>query len=67
VDLPISAPRGDFDVFRAGPRELFAITHSVPRGAQAPGGVVERLTGEQVTTRAWSTVLRIATHLAGSV
>jgi uncharacterized protein (DUF1697 family) len=59
LDLPIVTRRADLCVFAASERELFAVSRVEP-----PGGVVERLTGEPVTVRAWSTVTRIVRTLA---
>jgi uncharacterized protein (DUF1697 family) len=61
--LPIESPRGDWVVFAAGPREVFAVVRDVDGRRQSPGGVIERLAGERMTSRAWSTIDRIVTKL----
>lgn len=64
LSLPVESPRGDYTVFAAGPREVFAVVRDVDGRRQSPGGVVERLAGERMTSRAWSTITRIATKLS---
>ncbi|MDJ0768689.1 MAG: DUF1697 domain-containing protein [Ilumatobacter sp.] len=61
--LPIESTRGDWTVFDAGPREVFAVCRDVDGRRQTPGGVVERLAGERMTSRAWSTIERIVAKL----
>ncbi len=63
LHLPIESPRGDWVVFDAGPREVFAVNRDVDGRRQSPGGVVERLAGERMTSRAWSTIERIVSKL----
>jgi uncharacterized protein (DUF1697 family) len=58
IELPFVTRRGDLCIFAASDRELFAVSRVEP-----PGGVIERLTGEPVTVRAWSTVTRIVRTL----
>jgi uncharacterized protein (DUF1697 family) len=62
LDLPVMTAKADLCIFAAGDRELFAVSRVEP-----PGGVIERLTGEPVTVRAWSTVTRIVRTLTASV
>ena len=64
LQLPIESPRGDWVVFDAGPRDVFAVNRDVDGRRQSPGGVVERLAGERMTSRAWSTIDRIVSKLA---
>jgi len=64
LDLPITSPRGDWAVFGAGPREVFGAVRDVDGRRQSPAGVVERIAGEQMTSRAWSTIERIVSKLA---
>jgi uncharacterized protein (DUF1697 family) len=61
--LPIESARGDWIVFAAGPREVFGVCRDVDGRRQSPGGVVERLAGERMTSRAWSTIDHIVTKL----
>jgi uncharacterized protein (DUF1697 family) len=58
-DPPISSPRGDVEIFAAGPREVLAITRSIGGRTANPGALVERLTGVKVTTRNFNTIVRI--------
>lgn len=63
--LPLRAPNGDWSVFAAGATEVFSVTRAWPdRQPQDPGGVIQRIAGEPVTTRALGTLERIATKLA---
>ena len=65
-DVPVEATNGDWSVFAAGPRELFSVTRAWPdRQPQDPGGLVQRLAGEPVTTRAIGTLERIVAKLVG--
>lgn len=63
LELPIESRRGDWIVFGAGPAEVFAVVRDVDGRRQSPGGVVERLAGERMTSRAWSTIDRIVDKL----
>jgi uncharacterized protein (DUF1697 family) len=65
-ELPIVSQRGDFSVFLASGREVFSVTREIAGRTQAPGGVIERLAGERVTTRAWSTIERIVDKLSST-
>jgi uncharacterized protein (DUF1697 family) len=62
--LPIAAPNGDFVAFGAGPAELFSVViDRHDRQPSAPGGYLERLAGEPVTTRALGTIERVVARL----
>lgn len=64
IALPVRAPNGDWEVFAAGPREVFSVTRAWPdRQPQDPGGVIQRTAGEPVTTRALGTIERIVAKL----
>lgn len=64
LPLPLRAPNGDWEVFAAGRREVFAVTRSrADRQPQDPGGVIQRAAGEPVTTRVLATVERIVAKL----
>jgi uncharacterized protein (DUF1697 family) len=64
LDLPLWSPRRDVVVFDAGPQELFSVAVRFPDGtSRGSGGLIERATGARVTSRAWSTVMRILTAL----
>jgi len=64
VELPLSAPNGDWSVFDTGPAEVFSVTRAWPdRQPNDPGGTIQRIAGEPVTTRAISTIERIVAQL----
>lgn len=64
LTLPVRAPNGDWSVFAAGAREVFSVTRAQPdRQPRDPGGVIQRLAGEPVTTRAVGTLERIVATL----
>ena len=58
-DLPIVSPGGHLTVFHATPWEVFCDGLEINGRRKGAGGFVERLLGQRVTTRAWSTVLRV--------
>ena len=64
LDLPIDSPNGDYSVFAADRGEVFSITIDNGGRVQDPGGIIERLVGEPLTTRAWGTLAKIAATLA---
>lgn len=63
LDLPIE--HADWVVFGRGPGEVVSVTRARDDGRHpgAPGGVIERLAGEPVTSRALSTIERIVAKL----
>ena len=64
IELPVDAPNGDWSVFAAMERELLSVTRAWPdRQPQDPGGVIQRLAGEPVTTRTIGTLERIVAKL----
>lgn len=64
VELPVEATNGDWSVFAAGPRELFSVTRAWPdRQPNDPGGRIQRLADQPVTTRALGTLERIVAKL----
>jgi uncharacterized protein (DUF1697 family) len=63
--VPIRSPRGDWEVFAATDREVFSVQRLVDGRTQSPGGRVERLAREPITTRAVGTIERILEKLAG--
>lgn len=66
LDLPLHAPNGDWSVFAVGPGEVFSVTRArIDRQPQDPGGVIQRIAGEPVTTRALGTLDRIVAKLTG--
>lgn len=64
LDLPIDSPNGDYSVFAVDAGEVFSITIDNGGRVQDPGGIIERLVGEPLTTRAWGTITKIAAKLA---
>ncbi|MBW3659606.1 MAG: DUF1697 domain-containing protein [Actinobacteria bacterium] len=63
LDLPITSPRGDHVVFAATRRELFTATRVVDGHTSGPGGRLERLVDQPLTTRGLGTVERVAASL----
>ena len=65
LELPIEHPGGDWVVFAGGPAEVMSVTRAREDGRHpgAPGGVIEQLAGEPVTTRSLSTLERITARL----
>lgn len=64
LTLPLEAPNGDWSVFAAGAAEVFSVTRArADRQPQDPGGVIQHLAGEPVTTRAVGTLERIVANL----
>ncbi len=59
LDLPFVTERGDLSIFAAAGCEVFSANRLVAGRTRAPGGIIERMLGTQVTTRAWSTIERI--------
>lgn len=59
LELPIESRRGDLAIFLATPSEVFSAARLVDGRTTGAGGLVEKVVGSRVTSRAWSTVLRI--------
>ena len=65
VEVPLDARNGDWAVFAAGPSEVFSVTRAWPdRQPQDPGGLIQRMAGEPVTSRAIGTIERIVQKLS---
>lgn len=66
LELPVEHPRGDWVVFARGPAEVASVTRAWDDGRHpgAPGGRIERLAGEQATSRGLSTIERIVGRLS---
>ncbi len=65
LELPIWSPARDLVVFAAAGRELFSVAARKADGtSRGPGGLIERVIGTRVTSRAWSTVERILAALS---
>jgi uncharacterized protein (DUF1697 family) len=63
-EVPVVSPHGDHHVFAVAGGEVFAVTIDTGGRVQDPGGLIERLAGEPVTTRAWGTIERIVAKLS---
>ena len=59
LDLPIISPGGHLTIFHATPGEVFCSGREIEGRRKGAGGFVERLLGQRVTSRAWTTVLRV--------
>jgi uncharacterized protein (DUF1697 family) len=59
VELPFTSERGDVAILRIGEREIYSVSILVDGRTRGPGGFIERLVGERVTTRSWNTVQRV--------
>jgi uncharacterized protein (DUF1697 family) len=62
-EVPMWSPSHDLVVFAVGRRELFTAAVKRDGMSRGPGGLIERVTGARVTSRAWSTVERILAKL----
>lgn len=60
LGLPIVSPGGHLTIFHATTSETFCAGRDIDGRRQGAGGFVERRLGQRVTTRAWTTVLRVA-------
>ncbi|MBT8213574.1 MAG: DUF1697 domain-containing protein [Acidimicrobiia bacterium] len=54
--LPHLGRGGRFAVFHVEGREVYSVTREVDGESAAPGGQLEKVTGQRATTRAWSTI-----------
>lgn len=59
LDLPVQSSRGDVSLFAATPAEVFCVARLVDGRTSGSGGLVESTLAQRVTTRSWSTILRI--------
>ena len=62
-EVPIISPNGDYHVFAVDGGEVFSITIDTGGRVQDPGGLIERLAGEPVTSRAIGTIEKIVAKL----
>lgn len=62
-EVPIVSPKGDYHVFAVDGGEVFSITIDNGGRVQDPGGLIERMVGEPLTTRAWGTITKIVDRL----
>ncbi len=64
IELPMTAPTGDWSIFAGTPTEVFSVTRAWPdRQPKDPGGVIQRTAGQLVSTRAIGTIERIVAKL----
>ncbi len=61
LHLPTYSRRGDICLFSATRWEVFGVARMVDGRTSGPGGLVERTLDQRVTSRAWGTVVRVAT------
>ena len=66
LDLPVESPKGTWSIFAADARHVFSVQRMVDGTTQSPGGAIERLVGEPVTTRAPGTLERIVAKLGAA-
>lgn len=59
VELPLESQRGDCIVFSIGDGDALSVTREVNGKAGYPTPVLERAFGVPVTTRSWTTLLRV--------
>ena len=59
VTLPLESPRKDCIIFRIDDGEALSVTREVNGKAGYPTPVLERALGVPVTTRSWTTLLRV--------
>ncbi len=64
-ELPLVSERGDFAVFRIDDTEAYSVSRLVEGTTRSPGGVVERLFGQRVTSRSWNTIERVVSSELG--
>ncbi len=57
--LPIESKRRDVCVFQIVAKEAFSVTRMIGSRCGTPGLMLEKLSGQRVTTRNWKTVLRL--------
>ena len=57
--IPRTSARGDWAVFRISGRDVFAVTRVVDGRVQDPGGRVQKISGQRMTSRSWTTIERI--------
>lgn len=60
LDIPRESPSGRVCIFAATDTEILSAGRKVDGHTEGAGGLVERMLGARVTSRAWSTVTRIA-------
>ena len=59
VKAPLVTRRNDCLIFRIDKGEAFSITRPVDGQGGSPSGLLEKLLGRPVTTRNWTTILRL--------
>ncbi len=58
-DVPRSSSRGDWTILAIEDRDVLAVTRLVNGRGQDPGGQIQKITGQRMTSRSWSTIERI--------
>jgi hypothetical protein len=58
-ELPIESKRRDLNVFKVVGEEAFSVTRMIESRCGTAGPILEKLSGQQVTTRNWKTILRL--------
>ena len=59
IEIPGLIQKGRTAVLEVDGRDVYSVAREVDGQIGAPGGLLEKLTGQRVTTRAWSTVQKI--------
>lgn len=62
-EVPIVSPNGDFHVFAASGGDVFSITIDTGGRVENPGGLIERLVRQPLTSRAIGTIETIVARL----
>jgi uncharacterized protein (DUF1697 family) len=65
IDLPVIAEKGDHAILEATGAEVYSVTLEGVGRIRSPGGFVEKLVGDPVTTRSWNTVQRVVSKETG--
>jgi uncharacterized protein (DUF1697 family) len=63
VKAPLVTRRNDCLIFRIDKGEAFSVTRPVDGYGGSPNGILEGLLGRSVTTRNWTTILRLVNKL----
>jgi uncharacterized protein (DUF1697 family) len=58
-DVARQSDRGDWCIAAIEDRDVFAVTRLVDGTTRDPGGLIQRITGQRMTSRSWTTVGRI--------
>ncbi len=58
-DVPRTSTRGDWAAIVIEGNDVFAVTRLVDGRVQDPGGRIQKVTGQRMTSRSWTTIERI--------